>query len=151
MNNAVSINFNTRVLVRELFGGTDPENPQQDTNGKYNYQKARAIKFTYLLKSDEKASDYIYDVLDPFVQSKSADNIQMEVYSQNLVYKALNVGVDNDLGVINISIFLLVNYAIFIVGTCHPVNLKLISGAIGILCCIFAYTSTVGICQFCLL
>ena len=79
--------------MEDIFGGTDPPNPQKDSAGIYNYQKARSIKVTYLLRNNETAFEYVYDVINSFADAHSADNIQIEVYSQNLLYEALNVGV----------------------------------------------------------
>ena len=80
------------------------------------------------------------------MESLKEDKIQMEVYSKNMAYKWLYVGVENDIGLVNISILLMIGYAIFALGTCHPNGIKIISGGVGLFCCLLAYWSSIGIC-----
>ena len=65
INSARNTIINSFVAVGQIFGGTTPELIQLDsTTSAYNYQEARAIKFTYVIKEEETLSSYVHQAID---------------------------------------------------------------------------------------
>lgn len=69
--------------------------------------------------------------------------------STKLYQDDLNDSVTNDIGLLYVGIVLFFLYGLLMLGTCHPVGCKMLSGLIGPLCTLLGYLASYGFCCVC--
>lgn len=73
--------------------------------------------------------------------------IDIDIWTFVLFDGAINSGIFGDIIIINISIVLLVTYSVIVLGTCHPVKIRIIAPLIGIGCTMLSFGVAYGLCS----